>query len=343
MAKRRPDVSAPSAPADEPASKTDPRYWQDRLLLRRYRFPASGESENSLAARVTHEGLDYFFPLGTAEPGAAAEAACKIYRTIQDKGWEAACAKHPRELMVAFEWSTNPIMWTYTTVHTLVGRSPEPVKPVTDARRVLIVETDPGLGGALKWCVDHQAGFTAIRCESPEQYNEFFAVHKPGLVMLNRSLAERMGISFPGGLAMIQPGTMALAYSVSVDGDHMFVSTPGGAEGYLLRRVGAANLLDPMLSGGVFTMPPVEDPLVNVRIYFKELLRTRSPKRNDALTKLTPRENEVLLLLSKGRLDKEIADAMGISAWTVHGHIKKIFERLNVRTRTEAVVRYLEK
>jgi DNA-binding CsgD family transcriptional regulator len=42
-------------------------------------------------------------------------------------------------------------------------------------------------------------------------------------------------------------------------------------------------------------------------------------------------------------VDKEIAQALGISAWTVHGHIKKIFERLGVRTRTEAVVRYLEK
>jgi DNA-binding NarL/FixJ family response regulator len=51
----------------------------------------------------------------------------------------------------------------------------------------------------------------------------------------------------------------------------------------------------------------------------------------------------VLELMSKGCVDKEIAQAMRISGWTVHGHIKKIFERLKVRTRTEAVVRYLEK
>ena len=49
------------------------------------------------------------------------------------------------------------------------------------------------------------------------------------------------------------------------------------------------------------------------------------------------------MLLSKGCVDKEISTAMGISVWTVHGHIKKIFERLNVRTRTEAVIRHLEK
>jgi DNA-binding NarL/FixJ family response regulator len=47
--------------------------------------------------------------------------------------------------------------------------------------------------------------------------------------------------------------------------------------------------------------------------------------------------------LTKGLVDKEIAQAMGISIWTVHGYIKSIFERLKVHTRTEAVVRYLEK
>jgi DNA-binding NarL/FixJ family response regulator len=80
-----------------------------------------------------------------------------------------------------------------------------------------------------------------------------------------------------------------------------------------------------------------------VKRFFNELLRPRSTQRTGALARLTPRENEVLLLLSKGCVDKEIAQALGISAWTVHGHIKKIFERLQVRTRTEAVVRYLEK
>ena len=79
-----------------------------------------------------------------------------------------------------------------------------------------------------------------------------------------------------------------------------------------------------------------------MKLYFNGLLHLAS-QNTGALAKLTPRENEVLVLLSKGCVDQEIASALGISAWTVHGHIKKIFERLQVRTRTEAVVRYLEK
>jgi DNA-binding NarL/FixJ family response regulator len=98
-----------------------------------------------------------------------------------------------------------------------------------------------------------------------------------------------------------------------------------------------------MLPSGNLPGNAAEDHLAPVKLFFKGLLRPRSGRHTDALAKLTPRENEVLLLLSKGGVDKEIAQAMGISVWTVHGHIKKIFERLNVRTRTEAVVRYLEK
>jgi DNA-binding NarL/FixJ family response regulator len=123
----------------------------------------------------------------------------------------------------------------------------------------------------------------------------------------------------------------------------MFVSTPGGAEGYLLKRINPVNILEPMLQIGKFYEAPVEDHLAAAKQFFKGLLRANLDGSTSALTKLTKRENEVLLLLSKGCVDKEISQAMGISVWTVHGHIKKIFERLGVRTRTEAVIRYLEK
>src|SRR6185503_19332970 len=61
------------------------------------------------------------------------------------------------------------------------------------------------------------------------------------------------------------------------------------------------------------------------------------------LSNLTPREHEILALLSKGHPDKEIADLLRISTWTVHGHLKKIFEELGAHNRTDAVVKYLNK
>src|ERR1035437_5709682 len=234
--------------------RTDARYWQQQLLLRRYRFPAAGEPENAFAARIGHAGSAYFFPLGTADMAAGARPGGGTYCAIVKQGWEAAGKLFPRELIVAFEWSANPIMWTYTTVHTLVGRlasiAIEPAPAPADLQRVLIVETDAGLRRALMWCINHQPGFCALACESPEMFAAASAAHKPRLVLLNRSLAERMGIAFSGGLTVLPAGALALAYSVSVDGDHMFVSTPGGAEGYMLKRVNPANVLDPMLQTG---------------------------------------------------------------------------------------------
>ena len=328
-------------------SKADPRYWKEKLLARRYGFPTPAGLQQPLAARIDHAGSAYFFPLGSADMAAAAETAAGIYCNIVKQGWERACNLYSRELIVAIEWSANPIMWTYTTVHTLVGRlahdeSP-PVPARTDLPRVFIVETDPGLRRALAWCIRQQSGFQVTCCESPEAFARLFAAQHPGLTLLNRSLAERMGLELSGGLAALPSGALALAYSVSVDGDHMFVSTPGGAEGYLLKRVNPANILDPMLQAGTVAGTISGDPLASVKLFFKGLLRPRANSPGDTLAKLTKREYEVLLLLSKGCVDKEIAQAMGISVWTVHGHIKKIFERLGVRTRTEAVIRYLEK
>lgn len=326
--------------------KSDARYWQGELLQRRYTFPAAGDPEKSFAARIGHAGNAYFFPLGNADLEAAAQTACRIYCAIVKQGWEAACTLFPRELIVAFEWSSNPILWTYTTVHTLVGRlahiESDPTPAPAERHRVLVVETEPGLRRALTWCLNRQPGFCAVPCAAPETFAPLVAEHQPKLVLLNRSLAERLGIELSGGLTVLPSGALALAYSVSVDGDHMFVSTPGGAEGYMLKRLPPANLLNPLLPDGKYSAA-AGDPLAPVKLFFKGLLRSRANPLTDALAKLTKRENEVLLLLAKGCVDKEIAQAMGISLWTVHGHIKKIFERLNVRTRTEAVVRYLEK
>ena len=111
----------------------------------------------------------------------------------------------------------------------------------------------------------------------------------------------------------------------------------------MLKRVKPAGVFDPVLSAVRLANAGNEDFLAAVKAYFKELLRIRPDGGASALARLTPRENDVLVLLAKGCVDKEIAQALGISIWTVHGHIKKIFERLQVRTRTEAVVRYLEK
>ena len=196
---------------------------------------------------------------------------------------------------------------------------------------------------ALAWCIHQQKDCVALVCDSVASFDAAMERHSPHLVLLNRSLSERIGHPSPGEFAQVRPGVPALTFSAAPDGDQMFVSTPGGAVGYLLRRVDPSNLLKPMLdlSGQIVTEPA--EALARVKSFFQKLLRPKAGQEDPGLARLTRRELEVLTLLSKGCVDKEIAQALGISAWTVHGHIKNIFERLHVRTRTEAVVRFLEK
>ena len=342
--------SAPPSAPDPPENKhprNDARYWRQRLLLRRYRFPAFGETEQDLAAQIDHAGIGFYFPLGTPDMETAAARACQIYQVAVKQGWSAVCRHFSRELIVSFEWCMNPVLWTYTTIHTLVGKHSGPKSDTTppnpNRQHVLVVELDAGIRRALCWSIDQQAGFVSVPCDSAVSFTDALKLHKPRMVLLNRHMAGRIGFKSPGTVTPFQPGVPALTYSVHVDGDQMFVSTPGGAGGYLVKRVKPDRLLEPILKVANRSELMTEDFLLRVKYYFQELLQLRSSHDNLALAKLTHREQEVMELLSKGCVDKEIAQAMGISLWTVHGHIKNIFERLQVRTRTEAVIRYLEK
>jgi DNA-binding NarL/FixJ family response regulator len=346
MSKQHPNAGFANV---ESTGKVKKCNWKDRLILRRYRFPASGESEQDLATRIDHAGVGYFFPLGTPDMETAAAKAAQIYQMAVKQGWNSVFQHFPRELIVSFEWCMNPVLWTYTTIHTLVGKRAGlasdslPTNPNRQRERVLVVELDAGIRRALCWSIDQQAGFGSVPCDSVESFTRALALHKPRMVLLNHNLAGRIGFKSTGTIAPIRPGVPALTYSVHVDGDQMFVSTPGGASGYLVKRVKPDRLLEPILSVTSRSELMTEDFLLRVKYYFQELLQLHSVHDNSTLAKLTRREREVLALLSKGFVDKEIAQAMGISVWTVHGHIKKIFKQLNVRTRTEAVIRYLEK
>ena len=326
---------------------TGERDWQEGLLLRRYRFPPSGEKDQDLATRIEYSNVGFYFPLGTPTPIEAAAKARNIYKLVVKEGWTVVNRRFSRELIVAFEWCLQPVLWTYTTIHTLVGDreipDPAPSSPDSSRQRVLIVERDAGVRRALCWSIDQQTGFKSVPCAGVEHFHSAMADHKPTVVLLNHNLAGLLGFENPGTIAPIQPDLPALTYSVYADGDQMFAATPGGAEGYLVKRVKPECLLEPITHAADPSGLPARNQLAHVRLYFKKLVET--PVRHDksALNKLTRREREVMVLLSKGSVDKEIAQALGISVWTVHGHIKSIFERLEVHTRTEAVVRLLEK
>ena len=330
--------------AECPLTDENLDYWISRLALRRHPFPPAGGSDQDWFVRLDYSGAGYWFPLGTANRELAAENARRIYQTILEEGWRVVFKQHTRELILSFEWCSSPILWTYTTIHTVI--EPKAFRAPVDTEkpasyRVIVVEPDEGIRWALQWCVNQQAGFACESCATLDSVVPLCSVQQPSLVLLNRSLAGDVGVKLSGALAAIKPGPV-VEYSVFDDGDQIFASMPGGADAYMLKRVPPANILEPVL--GVVRHPnaQAEDFIGAVKCCFKDLLHARPDASARSLPMLTPRENDVLRLLSTGCSDREIARALGIGFWTVHDHLKRIFRRLGVRTRSGAAACYLE-
>jgi len=335
-----------SPATDRPAS-FDKSYWESRLIHRKYLDPANGQSRRELSARIEHAGISRYFPLGTAIEPAAAREAMRIHQGVITEGWTAASLRFRRELTLAFRWLENPLAWTYTTIHTwksgdeITSRLDRPSK--SGLRKVAVIDPDASLRYSLAASINAHDRFEcnsayASVAEAGREINRSL----PDLVLINFSQPDQSAFVALEALQAIRPSLAGLFYSEFEDSDELFKATPGGSAGYLLKRTPSFRLLEPISE----TTGPLTRELVasKIREYFQSVVATM-PSGPSALAtaKLTPREHEILTLMAKGQLAKEIAEVLGISIWTVHGHVKSIFEKLNVHTRTEAVVKFLQK
>lgn len=126
--------------------------------------------------------------------------------------------------------------------------------------------------------------------------------------------------------------------TVFEDTTKIFHALEYGAVGYLIKTTPADEILNAIkevMKGGSPMSPQIARKVV------QSFQKNRDIK--DDLLKLTPREEEVIMLLAQGLLYKEIAAELYISKDTVHNHLRSIYEKLQVRSRTEAVVKYLKR
>ena len=126
--------------------------------------------------------------------------------------------------------------------------------------------------------------------------------------------------------------------TVYEDTENIFNALAAGASGYLLKRTPRAEVLDAIREvhrGG----SPMTTHIARKVVHSFQQTGASSPPTES----LSPREQEELDCLSKGFLYKEIADKLGIGYETVHTYIRRIYEKLQVRTRTEAVAKFLRR
>jgi len=160
----------------------------------------------------------------------------------------------------------------------------------------------------------------------------------PQVVIMDLRLPGMSGIDCIRVLKKDMPGTQILVFTVFGDSDQVFRALEAGASGYLLKRTGRREIVDAIeqvWSGGA----PMSGEIARQVV---ESFRRKPPSPNPARDQLTPREEEVLSMLAKGYATKEIADILTLSAETVRFHLKHVYEKLHVRSRTEALLRYLQ-
>jgi len=208
---------------------------------------------------------------------------------------------------------------------------------VTKPISVSIVDDDRELNEKIAAYLGKSANYRCISSyATAEEALEQLPRDKPDVVLMDINMAGMSGIECVRLLRQRLPNTPVVMLTVFEDTSKIFRAIAAGASGYLLKRMPPSKLLDAIdevVNGGSPMSAPIARKVV-------QLLRTM-PMPPDENTELSDRERQVLDGLAAGQIYKQIAEQMGVSIHTVRTYIRRIYEKLHVRSRTEAVAKYL--
>jgi DNA-binding NarL/FixJ family response regulator len=202
---------------------------------------------------------------------------------------------------------------------------------------VSIVEDSDKLRGTLVRALNRAEGIHCLsEYANAEDALKALPQDRPNVVLMDINLPGMNGVECVRHLKPLLPETQIVMLTVYEDTENIFSALKAGATGYMLKRTTQAELLEAIREvhrGG----SPMTTHIA------RKVVQTlqQAPAPTQAAEALSPREQEVLDCLAKGFLYKEIAEKLGISYETVHTYIRRIYEKLQVRTRTEAVAKFL--
>ena len=212
------------------------------------------------------------------------------------------------------------------------------------ATTISIVEDNDKLRATLAKVIDRAPGFQCVsHYGTAEEALVNLPVVKPNVVLMDINLPGMNGVECVRKLKTIIPETQVMMLTVYEDTDNIFNALAAGASGYMLKRTPAKELLEAIhevLRGG---SPMTTHIARKVVLSFQKPAAAQPSKTADELSELSEREQQVLDLLAQGLIYKEIAEKLQISYETVHTYIRRIYEKLQVRTRTEAVAKFLQR
>jgi len=184
------------------------------------------------------------------------------------------------------------------------------------------VQTDPELR-----CV--------CACATAEEALQVIPGQQPEIVLMDIQLPKLSGIECAAQLKQLLPAIQIIMVTVYEDTDRIFKALRAGASGYLLKRCTAAELvaaIHEVRQGGA---PMSREIARKVIFSFQEPVASAAE-----VAELSPREREILELLAAGHPNKTIADRLGLTDGTVRWHLRHVYDKLHVRSRTEAALKF---
>ena len=214
---------------------------------------------------------------------------------------------------------------------------------------ISIVEDNDKLRATLAKVIGRAEGFRFVSdYGSAEEALADLPKVKPEVVLMDINLPGMNGVECVRKLKALLPGTQVMMLTVYEDTENIFNALAAGANGYLLKRTPTKELIEAIreVHRGGSPMTTHIARLV-VQSFQKTVAAPAQPATGGTaggdLSELSEREQQVLDLLAQGLIYKEIADKLNIGYETVHTYIRRIYEKLQVRTRTEAVAKFLQR
>jgi DNA-binding NarL/FixJ family response regulator len=201
---------------------------------------------------------------------------------------------------------------------------------------VSIVEDDAQARKILAGWIGRASGFRlAGDWGDAESALKLLPEKKPDVVLMDINLPGISGVEAVRRLKPALPDTQFVMLTVYEDADHIYNALSAGASGYLLKQTPREELLSALGDVHRGGSPMTSNIARKVVQCFRQT-SARTPQDDE----LSPREQEVLELLARGYLYKEIAERLNISVPTVNTYIRRMYEKLHVRSRAQAVARY---
>jgi DNA-binding NarL/FixJ family response regulator len=201
--------------------------------------------------------------------------------------------------------------------------------------KVAIVEDDRRWRASLEMLLRETEGLECVGCySSAEAALENIPRARPQVVLMDINLPKMSGVECTRQLRVILPELQIVMLTVYDDNDRIFQALQIGANGYLLKRASADEIIEAIQDvhrGGAPMSAYIARKVVQS---FQAQRPVAKPEQG-----LSKRESEVLGYVARGYSDKEVADALGLSAATVRSYLKNIYGKLHVHSRTQAILK----